>query len=277
LSGDLGQTEWTNSTLSHIGGAGHDVFILPGDLSYADTDQPKWDSFGRLVEPHASSRPWMVTQGNHEIESFPIILPPPFRSYDARWLMPHLESGSPSNLFYSFDVAGAHVVMLGSYTDFGPGSDQYAWLESDLKGVDRGKTPWLFAVLHAPWYNSNFAHRGEGEKMRKAVEGLLYGARVDALFAGHVHAYERFNRIYDNEADECGIVHVTIGDGGNREGLATSYVSPPPSISVFREASFGHGRLRLINSTHAHWSWHRNDDSVSVVADEVWIRSLSSS
>ncbi|KAL0410089.1 UNVERIFIED_CONTAM: Purple acid phosphatase 22 [Sesamum latifolium] len=72
-SGDLGQTEWTASTLSHVGARDYDLLLLPGDLSYADTTQPLWDSFGRLVEPYASTRPWMVTEGNHEIETFPII------------------------------------------------------------------------------------------------------------------------------------------------------------------------------------------------------------
>ncbi|CAM8949977.1 unnamed protein product [Rhodiola kirilowii] len=73
--GDLGQTEWTQSTLTQVSEKDYDVFLLPGDLSYADTNQPLWDSFGRLVEPYASQRPWMVTEGNHEIESFPILHP----------------------------------------------------------------------------------------------------------------------------------------------------------------------------------------------------------
>lgn len=132
VAGDLGQTEWTESTLEHVGSTDYDVFLLPGDLSYADTQQPLWDSFGRLVEPYASTRPWMVTEGNHEIEIFPIIYPQGFKAYNARWVMPYQESKSTSNLYYSFDVAGAHVVMLGSYTDFDSNSDQYKWLQSDL-------------------------------------------------------------------------------------------------------------------------------------------------
>lgn len=28
--------------------------------------------------------------------------------------------------------------------------------------------------------------------MKAAMEGLLYSARVDIVFSGHVHAYERF-------------------------------------------------------------------------------------
>ncbi|KAL1545719.1 Purple acid phosphatase 22 [Salvia divinorum] len=277
VAGDLGQTEWTESTLAHVGGKDYDVFLLPGDLSYADMQQPLWDSFGRLVEPYASMRPWMVTQGNHEIEIFPIIYPQGFKAYNARWLMPYQESNSKSNLYYSFDVAGAHVLMLGSYTEFDADSDQYAWLLADLASVDRSKTPWIFALIHAPWYNTNAAHKGEGESMRIAMENILYKARVDVIFAGHVHAYERFTRVYDNKADQCGPAHVTIGDGGNREGLAMTFENPNPSISMYREPSFGHGRLRVLNNTHAHWSWHRNNETNSVTADEIWLESLSSS
>ncbi|KAJ6820980.1 putative purple acid phosphatase 20 [Iris pallida] len=275
--GDLGQTGWTNSTLNHVSGSGYDVLILPGDLSYADTDQPLWDSYGRLVEPLASSRPWMVTEGNHEVEKIPMVESTPFKAYNARWRMPYDASGSKSNLYYSFDVAGGsvHVVMLGSYTGFGSSSDQYRWLVEDLAKVDRNRT-WVVAVVHAPWYNTNKAHQGEGEDMMDAMEELLYAARVDVVFAGHVHAYERFTRVYDDGANGCGAVHITIGDGGNREGLAEDFQDPQPEISLFREASFGHGQLEILNSTHALWSWHRNDDDEEVVSDKVWLTSLSS-
>ncbi|KAK3139341.1 hypothetical protein QOZ80_5AG0381790 [Eleusine coracana subsp. coracana] len=286
IVGDLGQTGWTESTLQHIVAADYDVLLLPGDLSYADFIQTRWDSYGRLVSPLASARPWMVTQGNHEIEKLPVLEPKPFKAYNARWRMPyddadhhsHSPPPSGSNLFYSFDVAGGavHVVMLGSYTDFAAGSAQYNWLRRDLAAVDRSQTAaFVVALVHAPWYNTNVAHKGEGDAMRGAMEEVLYEARVDAVFAGHVHAYERFQRVYDGKPDPCGPVYVTIGDGGNREGLAEKFVDPQPAISEFREASFGHGRMEVVNATHALWTWHRNDDDVPVVADQVWITSLA--
>ncbi|XP_076900908.1 putative purple acid phosphatase 20 [Bidens hawaiensis] len=275
ISGDLGQTGWTKTTLEHISKSNYDVFLLPGDLSYADTVQPLWDSFGRLVEPLASKRPWMVTQGNHDSENITAI-PTTFIAYNARWRMPFDESGSSSNLYYSFEVSGVHVIMLGSYTDFRLGSNQYNWLESDLKKVDRNQTPWLVVLIHAPWYNSNYAHQGEIQSvgMMESMEGLLYKARVDVVFAGHVHAYERFNRVYNHKANNCGPVHITIGDGGNLHGLASNYTEPQPTISAFREASFGHGQFEVVNASHAKWSWHRNDDDVSVHADSVPVISL---
>lgn len=126
-TGDLGQTEWTKSTLKHIGNSNYNVMLLAGDLSYADYYQPLWDSFGQLVEPYASARPWMVTQGNHDVEVLPLVVES-FRAYNTRWQMPYRESGSNSNLYYSFEVAGVHVIMLGSYTDHDINSAQYRWL-----------------------------------------------------------------------------------------------------------------------------------------------------
>ncbi|KAF3605952.1 hypothetical protein DY000_02049669 [Brassica cretica] len=276
VAGDLGQTGWTKSTLDHIDQCKYEVHLLPGDLSYADYMQHKWDTFGELVQPLASVRPWMVTQGNHEKENIPFVVDE-FVSYNSRWKMPYAESGSNSNLYYSFEVAGVHVIMLGSYTDYDRYSDQYNWLKGDLAKVDRERTPWLIALFHVPWYNSNDAHQNEGDGMMAEMEPLLYASGVDIVFTGHVHAYERTKRVNNGKSDPCGPVHITIGDGGNREGLARKYKDPSPEWSVFREASFGHGELQMVNSTHAHWTWHRNDDDEPTKSDEVWLTSLVNS
>ncbi|XP_042432875.1 probable purple acid phosphatase 20 [Zingiber officinale] len=279
--GDLGQTVSSGSTLDHLAAADYDVLLLPGDLSYAGVEQPLWDSFGRLVEPLASSRPWMVTQGEYETERIPLIHPKKFVAYNMRWRMPYdadPATSSGSNLFYSFDVAGGaiHVIMLGSYADYDTGSPQQSWLAADLARMEQQRPQWVVAVMHAPWYNTNDAHHLEFEEMRVALEAMLYEARVDVVFSGHVHAYERFERVFNGSSDLCGPVHITIGDGGNVEGLVTDFLLPHPAISLFREASFGHGRFEVANATHALWTWHRNDDDVAVAADQVWITSLAS-
>ncbi|KAK7858954.1 purple acid phosphatase 18 [Quercus suber] len=57
------------------------------------------------------------------------------------------------------------------------------------------------------------------------------------------------------------------------------YQDPKPSISVFRQASFGHGELDMVNAsyaTHALWTWHRNQDDQPIVSDSIWLRSHSS-
>jgi len=44
---------------------------------------------------------------------------------------------------------------------------------------------------------------------------------------------------------------------------------PASPLSLYREASYGHGRLTIENETSGRWSWHRNDDPDKVVADKV--------
>ena len=52
-------------------------------------------------------------------------------------------------------------------------------------------------------------------------------------------------------------MYITIGDGGNREGLATKWLAQTP-VSAFRMATYGHGELQVVNATAAHWTWHTN-------------------
>ncbi|RID66457.1 hypothetical protein BRARA_D01596 [Brassica rapa] len=73
------------------------------------------------------------------------------------------------------------------------------------------------------------------------------------------------------EAKASAPVYITIGDGGNSEGLLTDMMQPQPSYSAFREPSFGHGLLDIKNRTHAYFNWNRNQDGSSVEADSVWL------
>jgi hypothetical protein len=59
--------------------------------------------------------------------------------------------------------------------------------------------------------------------------------------------------------------------------LINRFKKPQSELSLIREASFGHGELGIYNETHAHWSWHRNQDNESIVSDEIWITSFHTS
>lgn len=74
---------------------------------------------------------------------------------------------------------------VGMYTP------QYQWLLEEFPKVNRKETPWLIVLMHSPWYNSNNAHFMEGETMRVVFEPFFVQSKVDIVFAGHVHAYER--------------------------------------------------------------------------------------
>ncbi|KAI8477256.1 MAG: Metallo-dependent phosphatase-like protein [Monoraphidium minutum] len=337
---DPGQTYNTSVTLNAIlAQAKPDIQLLLGDFCYADqwqgpgarispelanryTYQPKWDTWGRLFEPLLSRVPLLHTNGNHEVEQ----LPAGARgsAYNHRFPVPRRAPGGPSifapvtasspysNLYYSSEVPSvATLVFLTSYAPgqaFGPGEEQYDWLERELGRVDRGRTPWLVVVTHAPWYTSYAGHYKENECMRAAYEPLLVAHGVDVMLFGHIHSYERTKPIVNYEMDACGPVHLNVGDGGNAEGLYKDFidtVSPKPAFcadpaagdqfppyqpqaclsyqrgaycfarqpawSALREPSFGHGALRLLNATHAEWRWTKNQGGGWRTADEVTI------
>ncbi|KAM4070601.1 hypothetical protein ACB094_12G177500 [Castanea mollissima] len=326
--GDLGLTYNTTTTISHLISNKPDLFLLVGDVTYAnlyltngtgsdcyscsfpqspihETYQPRWDYWGRFMQNLVSKVPIMVVEGNHEIEEQ--ARGQTFAAYSSRFAFPSEESGSSSTFYYSFDAGGIHFIMLGAYIAYNKSGDQYKWLERDLANVDRSKTPWLVATWHPPWYSSYKAHYREVECMRVAMEELLYSYGVDIVFNGHVHAYERSNRVYNYTLDPCGPVYITVGDGGNREKMAINYADDPgqcpepsttpdkymggfcatnftsgpaagkfcwdqqPEYSALRESSFGHGILEVKNETWALWTWYRNQDSYSKVGDQIYI------
>ncbi|XP_066363239.1 purple acid phosphatase 2-like [Miscanthus floridulus] len=286
LIGDLGQTFDSNTTLSHYESNGGDAVLYVGDLSYADNhplhDNTRWDTWARFVERSAAHQPWVWTAGNHELDLAPELgEPAPFKPFAHRYPTPRRFAPAATPFWYSVRIASAHVVVLASYSAYGKYTPQWEWLRAELARVDRAATPWLIVLVHSPWYSSNGYHYMEGETMRVQFERWLVAAKADLVVAGHVHAYERSHRVsnvaYDIINGRCtpvrsrdAPVYVTVGDGGNIEGIADNFTQPQPGYSAFREASFGHATLEIRNRTHAYYAWHRNQDGAMVVADGVW-------
>lgn len=289
IIGDLGQTYNSLSTVEHYMQSGGQAILFVGDLSYADRYEyhdvgVRWDSWGRFAERIAAYQPWMWSAGNHEIEYMPYMGEvTPFKSYLHRYPTPYLASKSSSPLWYAIRRASAHIIVLSSYSPFVKYTPQYHWLAEEFERVDRDKTPWLIVLMHVPIYNSNEAHFMEGESMRTVFESWFIKYKVDMVFAGHVHAYERSYRISNilynvSEGpaypipDKAAPVYITVGDGGNQEGLASRFREPQPDYSAFRESSYGHSTLEIKNRTHALYHWNRNDEGKKVETDAFMIR-----
>ncbi|XP_034678532.1 purple acid phosphatase-like [Vitis riparia] len=288
LIGDLGQSYDSNMTLTHyeLNPAKGKTVLFVGDLSYADrypnSDNVRWDTWGRFTERSTAYQPWIWTAGNHEIDFAPEIGEfIPFKPYSHRYHVPYRASDSTAPFWYSIKRASAYIIVLSSYSAYGKYTPQFMWLEKELPKVNRSETPWLIVLMHSPWYNSYNYHYMEGETMRVMYEPWFVQYKVDVVFAGHVHAYERSERV-SNIAynvingictpvnDQSAPVYITIGDGGNLEGLATNMTEPQPKYSAYREASFGHAIFDIKNRTHAQYSWHRNQDGYAVKADSIW-------
>ena len=281
ILGDLGQTKYSTETLDgirmHAAGMTNgkeqaiiDTVLIAGDLSYADCTPADWDSWFDLVQPLTARVPLMIAPGNHDVEDperCSEITGQPFESqfstFKTRFQMPNTPRGIiHKNTHYDFQTGVAHVFVLCPYVPFGHGSVQYNSISAALGRVDRQRTPWIIFMTHQPFYNSNEAHQDEPTtlRMREIFEPLFHLHRVDFVVAGHVHAYERSLPVYKGVASSKGTVYLNVGDGGNREGLAATFIEPKPAWSVFRQADYGFGLLSM-NRTHANWTWHRDESN----------------
>ena len=126
-----------------------------GDLGYACGVGLVWDAWHAMIEPLSARVPYLVSMGNHEY----VWAKSHYPGHDS-----HGECGvpverrfrGPSNgrgvLWYSFSSGAVHVVMLSTEHDLAPGSEQYEWLEEDLRAAadptTRRAVPWIVVTAH---------------------------------------------------------------------------------------------------------------------------------
>ena len=130
---------------------------------------------------------------------------------DAFYMPANNPAGSEN--YYSFDYGDAHVVVLDSNERAGPGSPQHAFLDHDLATTT---ATWKIVVFHHTIYSSSAKH-GSNLVLRAALVPVLDAHRVDVVFMGHDHDYERTRPLRgDREvASGEGTVYVTTGGGGD--------------------------------------------------------------
>ena len=143
----------------------------------------------------------------------------PFRTIPYTGLPPY---------FYFVDDGNARFFFLDTNYFYGnkwaqpldKDSKQYKWLDRFLaravKANSQGKPEktWKFVVLHEPMYSTGA--RGGIEAQRTVLEPLFEKYKVDLVFQGHDHNYERTKPIKDGLADDAeGIIYITLGGGGS--------------------------------------------------------------
>ncbi len=213
---------------------GVDFEVFSGDAVDIGTTQGQWDAFfeGKsgtfAVQDLLAKTPMMVTNGNHDLLSV---------NYIAQFAMPQDKAAGESaqgEEWYSFDFGNAHFVALNdTVLNDSTMNDEKTWLDADLGKVDRQKTPWIFVVNHQPMYSCGDKH-GSALDVRKAWQPVIDGRKVDVVFAGHEHTYERSKPIRDDgviaqsgmdgaPVSESGTVYVvSAGAGAELYGVKTS-------------------------------------------------------
>lgn len=207
----------------------HDgVVFTTGDNVYDDgTAQEFQDCYGPTWGRHRGrTRP---SPGNHEYVT------PGAADYFGYF---GANAGNPGEGYYSYDVAGWHILSLNSNIGARPGSAQYEWVRAELASH---RTACAAAYWHHPLFSSG--DHGSYSKMRE-IWRLLQEHGVEVILSGHDHNYERFGpQNADGHADaERGIRQFVVGTGGRN---LDPFKRVLPNSEVRDASTFGVLKLTL--------------------------------
>lgn len=200
--------------------------IIPGDLVDKGPIKDQWiHEFFESMNPLFCRVPFYPVLGNHEM--------------DANHYYRYMDLPKPE-YYYSFQYGNAVFFMLDSNKNLDPGSEQYQWLEKELKAIDEleaksgTKVVWKFVSFHHPSYSSDENDYGDlwkgkstwGDTRIRELTKLFDQYKVDIVWNGHIHSYERTWPIVDGRVSDKGTVYMITGGGGG--GLEQAGPIRPP-------------------------------------------------
>ena len=180
-----------------VGRIDPDALLTTGDNVYsngtpeefAECYDPAWGRFLDRTYP---------SPGNHD-----------YGTPDAAGYFDYFGDRAPA-AYYSFDLAGWHLVSLNSEIDRSWGSPQIDWLRRDLRR-DRHRCELLY------WHRARWSGGAHGSsEYSQDLWRAAHEAGVDLVLVGHDHNYQRFRRLDARGRPDrrYGVVQIVAGMGG---------------------------------------------------------------
>ncbi len=160
-----------------------DFLVNTGDMVQDGASAPNWQTFFDIEKPLLHERALFAAIGNHELYD------------DASGANFERYFGFPDETpvaepYGTLRFGNARFFFLNGMDDLRSGGER-EWLERALTSSDgEAGLQWRFVVLHhGPW--SAGPHGSNVKLVEAGVVQVLTQHRVDLLFAGHDHIYER--------------------------------------------------------------------------------------
>jgi len=201
-----------------------DLVANVGDVVTTGANLSEWvDEYFYPIRHYAGTKPSYISIGNHEYGGYwDTRRVPPF---EQRVHHPTYTNGSNA-YWFSFDYGNAHFIFLDPNKNEGPlgdrippGTQQYEWFKHDLLQAKKN-AEWIFVFFHQPPYSEGWSggyYDGEPH-LREEIVPLIEANKVDIVFSGHTHDYERGlpHPPYDPKTGKGNnAVYIITGGGGS--------------------------------------------------------------
>ena len=149
------------------------AFLLhQGDIVNAPVPS-EYVNFFSVAKPLIARVPFYPIRGNHDAQHY---------TFNDYFELPGIED------YYSFVYGSVYVLAVNSPAPFGPGTEQYKWIEKDLEA--HKDIPWKVAFFHYTAYSPT---AGDNDmNVRNYLLPLFEKYGVNLVFNGHTHVYDHY-------------------------------------------------------------------------------------
>ena len=206
---DFGCSENARNTVKNMEDKKPELVLTLGDLSVDKTANCWLDLISTFDDKSE------ITFGYHDVKD------------GESKLSQYKEAFGLEHLYYSFDYRHVHFIIMSTLSDFNVTSDQYKFIEKDLKDASENENiDWIVVTSYGPFYTSPSAHPAKND-IRNIYHPLFDRYGVDLVLQGHNHNYQRTYPVTFNPSkgsDPTVTNQFTTGYQGNKDGIVYANV-----------------------------------------------------
>ncbi len=206
--------------------------LLGGKSATASAFNDDWTlNFFRPLRNVINSVPYLVSAGNHELDS-------PEAEQGFRQVFPTLKE----SFNYSFRYGRTSFIVLNTPNRMKEFQNQKQWFIKELEKA--GNADWRVVFLHvSPFTNGKYLKNswtldGREDFLKTCVEN-----KVDLVFSGHDHSYQRFHPLRFSDNDSHAVLFVVTGLAGTN-----AYKAEPGEFTAQAVNNTDH--FCVVNVTH---------------------------
>jgi hypothetical protein len=206
-----------------------DIVLFDGDGILEGLIQDEWEAWFSAAAPELPLAPMVLAHGNHDFSA-------------VNWFSQFAMPGDEQN--FAMTLGAVHLTVandtLVNPSDLAGSAAQT--LDTNLKaGMS---APWNILLHHKPMYSAAAGpHVSDVATMRQAWQPIVDQDKVDVVFNGHDHDYERSKPLHNNQAQTAtagATVFVVVGSAG-----AALYDNGSDFWTAYSEKTYSYALVRV--------------------------------